>query len=213
MNTAAAPARSREVGICLVSAVHGRIPDILFDQNYLFALRDRDAHAENVLITHFSRPVHSKLRARLRSPELVEDACQETFLRVLTYFRAGKMLDNPAALPGFIHSVCHNVALEFLRAHTRQSQMPENAPEPKDYAPSPEGLMVTAERKGLVARVLEELPERDRQLLRRVFLDEADKDEVCGEFQVDPNYLRVLLHRARGRFRTIALRSMAATEF
>ena len=43
--------------------------------------------------------------------------------------------------------------------------------------------------------------EKDRQLLRRVFLDEEDKDQVCREFQVDRNYLRVLLHRARLRFR------------
>src|ERR1700734_1875292 len=66
-------------------------------------------------ITYFSRSVNRRLRSQLRSPELVEDACQETFLRVLAYFRAGKVLNNPAALPGFIHSVCHNVALEFLR--------------------------------------------------------------------------------------------------
>ena len=183
--------------------------DFAFDQRYLSALRDQDATAENVLLSRFSRPILCKLRAQLRSPELIEDACQETFLRVLTYFRSGKVLDNPAALPGFVHSVCRNVALEFLRSHTRQSQLPEDAPDPPDHAPSPEGRMVTEERKGLVARVLEELPERDRQVLRRIFLDEEDKEIVCAELHVDPAYLRVLLHRARIRFKTIAVKTMA----
>jgi RNA polymerase sigma-70 factor (ECF subfamily) len=181
----------------------------LFDDNYLRALKDRDGEAENHLVSYFSRPVQLKLQARLRSPELVQDARQETFLRVLTYFRSGKTLDNPASLPGFIHTVCHNVALELLRGYTRHDQMPENAPEPVDAAQNPEGLMVTAERKTIVRRLLQELTEKDRELLRRVILEEEDKDVVCREFRVDRSYLRVLLHRARIRFKAALLQSEA----
>ncbi len=173
----------------------------LFDENFLSALRARDPDAENYLVAHFSRPVQAKLRARLRSPELIQDACQETFLRVIRYFGSGKTLDNPSSLPGFVHSVCHNVALEFLRSHTRQNQIPGNAPEVEDASPGPERQFAAGERHDLVGSVLEAMNEKDRQLLRRVFLDEEDKDVVCREFQVDRNYLRVLLHRARNRFR------------
>jgi RNA polymerase sigma-70 factor (ECF subfamily) len=187
----------------LVCSVHRGESPTLFDENYLCALRDRDPDAENYLISHFSRPVQLKLRARLRSPELIQDACQETFLRVLRYFSSGKTLDNPASLPGFVHSVCHNVALELLRSHTRQSQVPENAPDVADSSPGPENQFAAGQRSELVSRVLLEMNEKDRQLLRRVFLDEEDKDAVCREFQVDRNYLRVLLHRARLRFRAV----------
>jgi hypothetical protein len=45
------------------------------------------------------------------------------------------------------------------------------------------------------------LEERDRRLLREVYLKGRDKDEVCREFGVDPEYLRVLLHRVRQTFR------------
>src|SRR5215471_12999098 len=108
----------------------------VFDESYLRALREHDKEAEDYLISRFFLPVKLKLRARLRSPELIQDACQETFLRVLTYFRSGKTLNNPASLPGFVHTVCHNVALELLRAHTRYDQLAENAPEPADFTPS-----------------------------------------------------------------------------
>ena len=54
----------------------------------------------------------------------------------------------------------------------------------------------------LVRRVLDGLAERDRSLLRAVFLEERDKDEVCTELGVDRDYLRVLLHRAKASFRT-----------
>ena len=53
-----------------------------------------------------------------------------------------------------------------------------------------------------VRKILLDLPERDRSLLKAVFLDERDRDEVCREFGVDREYLRVLLHRAKQGFKT-----------
>ena len=194
------PLRTPDVPAVLLSSVNRTVVGV-FDESYLAALRAHNAEVENHLITFFSRPVRLKLRARLRSPELVEDASQETFLRVITYFRSGKTLDKPASLPGFIHSVCHNIALEFLRAHTRQDQLPENHQGPVDPTLDPQNQMVNQERKALVRQLLDKLPDKDRQLLGRVFLDEADKDVVCAEFHVDRSYLRSLLFRARQRFR------------
>lgn len=163
-------------------------------------------------VSCFSRLVRSKLRARLRCPELVEDACQESFLRVLAYFRAGQVLNNPAALPGFIHSVCRNVSLEFLRSHTRHSQLPENALDPIDDAPSPELQTALNERRQLLSQVLVQLSERDQRLLRRIFLDEEDNDVVCNELHINPANLRCVLHRARTRFKAIAFQTMTAPE-
>jgi RNA polymerase sigma-70 factor (ECF subfamily) len=192
----------------LVSSVH-REAKRLFDEDYLRALRERRADAENYLISYFSRPIKLKLRARLRSPELIEDVSQETFLRVLTHFRSGKTLKDPGSLPGFVHGVCNIVALEFLRKHTRQDQIPESVQEPADSRLSPESRMVTEERKELVRRVLSELSEKDRQLLKRVFLEEEDKNSVCDQLHVDRGYLRVLLFRARRRFKVVLDRGNA----
>jgi RNA polymerase sigma-70 factor, ECF subfamily len=187
----------------LLCSIQRDVTEPLFDENYLQALARRDADAENFLVAHFSRPVQLKLRHGLRSVELAQDAHQETFLRVLRYFHQGKTLENPASLPGFVFSVCRNVSLEFLRSHTRHSQMPENGPETMDPGRGPEAQAVTEERRKMVAQVLSEMPEKDRILLRRVCLDEEDKDTVCREYDVDRNYLRVLLHRARNRFRAV----------
>ena len=62
---------------------------------------------------------------------------------------------------------------------------------------------MTHERKRIIEKALRELPERDRELIKQVFLDERDKDDVCREFKVDREYLRVLLHRAKARFRIV----------
>jgi RNA polymerase sigma factor (sigma-70 family) len=190
----------------LLSSVNRTVTG-LFDESYLAALRAENPDVQNHLISCFSTPVRIKLRARLRSPELVDDAFQETFLRIFSYFRAGKTLNNPASLPGFVHGMSHNIALEFLRAHTRQDQLPEHHQGPVDSSLDPQRQMVTEERKAMVRRLLKELPEKDGRLLQRVFLDEEDKDTVCREFHVDRGYLRMLLFRARQRFRIAVKRA------
>jgi RNA polymerase sigma-70 factor, ECF subfamily len=113
----------------------------LFDENYLQALARRDPEAEGFLVAHFSRPIQMKLRVRLRSNDLVQDAQQETFLRILRYFNSGKTLDNPAALPGFVYTVCHNVALEFQRSGMRHLDL-ETAPKTVDAAQDRELLLL-----------------------------------------------------------------------
>ena len=54
-------------------------------------------------------------------------------------------------------------------------------------------------------KVLDRLPEKDRRLLHDVFLEEKSKDEICREFGVDRDYLRVLLHRAKQSFKAYYL--------
>jgi RNA polymerase sigma-70 factor (ECF subfamily) len=66
------------------------------------------------------------------------------------------------------------------------------------------------EMEDKVRHILEELPEKDRRILKEVFLEERDKDHVCRDFGIDRNYLRVLLHRAKRAFKTVYTKRMAA---
>ncbi len=174
-----------------------------FDEKYLQALRNRDPQVEDHLISVFGRKLRSRLRMRLRSPETVEDATQETLLRILTYFRAGKTLRRACTLPGFVNAICTNVSLEMLRAAGRDSQMPETIPHPVDSHANPEHNAFAEEQKRMVERALGHLPEKDHRLLRRVFLEEADKDQVCDEFKTNRDHLRVLLYRATARLKAV----------
>jgi RNA polymerase sigma-70 factor (ECF subfamily) len=61
-------------------------------------------------------------------------------------------------------------------------------------------LVADEEREGVRAALMD-LPEKERLLLKWVFFDERDKDDICRELQIDRGYLRVLVHRAKSRFR------------
>ncbi len=152
----------------------------------------------------------AKLRSRLRSAEAAEDARQETLMRVLTSIRRERGLRNPERLGAYVHGICNNVLLEAYRAQKRHMQSGEDAPDQVDWRPDPESEFVSAERRRLVRSVLEELKPKDRDLLRAVFLEEREKETVCREMGIDAAYLRVLLHRARLRFKSILMEKGAA---
>ena len=106
----------------------------------------------------------------------------------------------------FVNSVCNNVLFEVYRAQARTTEALEDRASEDTAADT---TMVEEEERVQVRSVLSELPEKDRKLLRWLFFEERDKGEVCRVLQVDREYLRVLVHRAKQRFRTDYLRRVA----
>ncbi len=122
-------------------------------------------------------------------------------MRVLTTLKQRGGLERAETLGAFVNSVCNNVLFETYRSQTRTTALDEDAPEPADAAASAESDLMVAEDRTRIRRGLEALPAREQDLLRWLFLEERDKDEVCRELKIDRAYLRVLLFRAKARLR------------
>lgn len=170
----------------------------------------RDPATEQHFSSYFGPLLTAKLRSRLRSLEAAEDARQETLMRVVTNIRKQQGLDHPERLGAYVNATCNNVLLETYRSRKRHASTGEDPPEQVDWRPNPESQFVTSERREMVREVLEELNPKDRDLLRAVFLEERDKSEVCEQIGVEGDYLRVLLHRARARFKQVLLKKHSA---
>ncbi len=173
-----------------------------FDHEYLRRLAEGDPLTADHFSTYFGELLSIKLRTRLRSPALAEDVRQETLLRVLDTVRNKGGIDQPERFGAFVNAVANNVMLELLRADRRHEPMEEGA-DPQDRSVDMDAPLVTEERKRHVETVLREMPEKDREILRMLFLEERSREEVCRRYQVDGDYLRVLLHRAKWRFRSL----------
>ena len=161
-------------------------------------------------MAYFSELIQLKLRSRVHSPQAIEDIRQETFTRVFVALRGGK-LRQPDRLGAFVNSMCNNVLLEHYRSSSRDSSLEDE--EQKDFPAVTVDVLgaIAAQQMGeKVHEILEEMSEKDRRLLREVFLEERDKDEVCRDFGVDRDYLRVLLHRAKHSFKSLYLKNIAA---
>lgn len=178
-----------------------------FDEAYVERLRSGDFRTQDHFVTYFSELIQLKLRSRLRTPEAIEDVRQETFARVFDSLRRAGAIRQPERLGAFVNSICNNVLLEHYRSKSR-----DNADEPDPDLPDPVtdvlGIVASRQMQEKVRQILGDLSERDQRLIKAIFLDERDKDEVCQEFGVDRDYLRVLVHRAKQSFKSSYLKNI-----
>jgi len=185
-----------------------------FDEAYVERLRAGDFRTQEHFRVYFTALAQVKLRSRLQSPEAIEDVRQETFARFYVALREGKIV-HPGRLGSFVNSICNNVLLEHYRTTARHGSLDDDDERKEFPSPvlDPLARLTAHEIQRKVGEILDQLPERDRRLLREVFLEERDKDEVCRDFGVDREYLRVLLHRAKQSFKSSYLKNNDAPEF
>ena len=174
-----------------------------FDKAYVERLRDGDPPTEHHFVAYFEHLLRIKLRARMLANDKVEDLRQETFIRVIVALRREGGVRQPERFGAFVNSICNNVLLEYYRTSARNQPMENSHLEIPDKVLDLEGMLVTKQSSERVRRILDGMPRRDRDLLRAIFLEEKDKDVVCREFGVDRDYLRVLLHRAKDKFKVL----------
>jgi RNA polymerase sigma-70 factor (ECF subfamily) len=172
-----------------------------FTSEYVQRLADGDREVERHFAAYFDELLLIKLRRSLRCFHAIEDVRQETLVRVFKVLRSRGGLVNPEKLGAFVNGVCNNVLAEHYRATSRFSALPQPGVEAQTPEPDPEEGLVSEERKRSVRQILDKLPAKDRRILHLMFIEEREKDEVCRICRVNRNYLRVLLHRAKNRFR------------
>lgn len=180
-----------------------------FDASYVANLCAGERQTQEHFVAYFSALLEIKLRSRLRSPHAAEDVRQETFARVFAVLRRDGGLRQPERLGAFVNTVCNNVLFEQYREGGRGESLDDEArPEPAAAGADAMEMASSRELARKVREILLKLPERDRALLKAIFLDEHDREEVCRRFGVDREYLRVLLHRAKQGFKEEYIRRM-----
>ena len=128
---------------------------------------------------------------------------------MLRSIRKGPGVQRPECLGAYVNTICNNVVLEYFRDKTKAGQWGDHALEPRDPGAGIESELLAEESRRQVRALIDEMPAKDRILIRAVFLDERDKDLVCREQGVGRDYLRVLLHRAKKRLRQLLAEAQA----
>jgi len=174
-----------------------------FNAGYVVSLCAGDPQVQEHFVGYFTELLQLKLRSRLQSTQAIEDVRQETFARVLSVLRKDGGLRQPERLGAFVNMVCNHVLFEHYRSASRSESLDvEGRPELAAKGADALEMAAAGQIKDKVREILLDLDPRDRTLLHAVFIDERDRDEVCREFGVDRDYLRVMLHRAKQEFKT-----------
>ena len=173
-----------------------------FDSSYLERLRLGDEATQEHFVRYFGELIQLKLRSRLRSPQAIEDVRQETFARTLALLRSPGGIRQVERLGSLVNSICNNVLFEQYRSEGRADPLEdETAAALTAHAADALSTMISGETRTKVRSVLKTLNQRDQSVLKAIFLEEQDKDDVCKQMGVTRDYVRVLLHRAKNSFR------------
>jgi RNA polymerase sigma-70 factor (ECF subfamily) len=153
-------------------------------------------------------PSIDRLRLKLRYKVLyhvghncpdVDDLVQETLIR---FIRAEQRhsIRNTEEIGAFLNGVCRNVILEYRRRVKREPMLDPDMPI-KDEGIRPEADVL--EMRDAIDHGLAELAERDRLILRALYLEGKEKDDICREWGMTDPQFRVVLFRAKERFRRV----------
>jgi RNA polymerase sigma-70 factor (ECF subfamily) len=163
-----------------------------------------DNQAEAEMVERYSRGLRFLLRRKTRKPELAQDLLQETWAIALVKIRGGG-LDDPGRLAGYLCGIANNLAQSERRRVNRQrtSINTEIVNLIPDESSSPFRNVSRAEVCKHVHGVLEELnKERDREILKRFYVQDEDKESICSYLDVDSTHFNRVLFRARQRLKS-----------
>jgi len=172
-----------------------------FDADYIRRLVSGDPAVKDHFASYFGELIEIKLRGKVRSRDELGDIKQETLLRVLESVRKKNGVEHPERFGAYVNAVCNNVLFETYRSEKRNQPLGEEQERIRDMRIDLDARLVNQDNQRIVREILSKLSNLDRDLLRAVFLEQLDRKEICARFHVDGSHLRVMLHRAKERFR------------
>lgn len=169
----------------------------------------RDRKAFDALFRRYAPRLRVRLQRIVQDPVAVEDLLQEAFFRVWT--RAdGYQSRGPVA--AWLYRIAANVALNHLRTARRRRELPLEQPVVDDSEeekatlssriaesamPGPEAQFEQAELRREVERLIRELPESKRDVLRLVHGQELSVEETAAALGVPAGTVKSRLFYGR----------------
>jgi RNA polymerase sigma-70 factor (ECF subfamily) len=184
------------------SAPQATAPEAVF----LARLRAGDEAAYEELVRNETRHLLAVARRLLRNDEDAQDAVQQAFLSA---FRALPAFNGHSRLTTWLHRIVTNAALMKLRTRGRQ---PEDSIEDllpafiedghhveqfSEWSLPADAKMLRHETRVRVRAAIERLPCSYRTVLLLRDIEELSTDEAADALGVNPNVVKIRLHRAR----------------
>ena len=173
--------------------------------NLVTLVKQGDRTAETEMVERYSRGLRFLLRRKTRDTTLTEDFLQETWAIALVKIRDNG-LDNPERLAGYLCGIANNLVLGEKRRVNRQrtavnSEIVALIP---DESSNPYRHASRAEVCNQIRDLLNDLKtERDREILKRFYVREEDKESICKRLDISGVHFNRVLYRARQRLKSI----------
>jgi RNA polymerase sigma-70 factor, ECF subfamily len=160
------------------------------DSDLLVRVADRDRVAFEILYRRYVRSVFGLALRRLRDRQRAEDAVQETFTAV--WRSAASYRPERGAAAPWLYAVARNAITDRMRARTEPAA---EAPDRASTEPGPADRAESAFVSWRVHRALEELPDKEREVVELAYWSGLSQSEVA-------DYLHIPLGTVKTRTRS-----------
>lgn len=180
-----------------------RVQEAADEQPLIAAAREGDAAAFAALLERHQQMAFRVAYLLLRDSDGAQDVTQDAFLRA--HRALGTFRDGEPFRPWLLRIVS-NLAKNELRARARRARLRERVarwlPSQQDgERDDPFALVVSADRREAVRRLLEEASEADREILLMRYVADLSEAEMADLLDVAPGTVKSRLSRARARLR------------
>jgi RNA polymerase sigma-70 factor, ECF subfamily len=163
-----------------------------------------DPQAVGAVIAIIRPMVVRYCRARLgrvdRSSVSADDVAQEVCLAVLTALPGYRVQGRPFL--AFVYGIASHKVIDAHRAATRNRSEPvADVPDAVEVADGPEQRALRVELSGEMARLLDTLPDKQREILVLRVVVGLSAEETAEAVGSTPGAVRVAQHRALARLR------------
>ena len=174
-------------------------------------IHDGDPAAMEELYGIFGKGIRYFLLRNLGADEL-DDKVHDCFVIVAQAIQNGELRD-PARLMGFVRTVVkRQIAATIEAAVTRrrtQVDYQDTLFTLTDWKDDPERTLLNRQRAEIARRVMQGISRRDREILRRFYVEEQPQEKICEEMGLSYNQFRLLKSRAKARFGELGKRVAA----
>jgi len=172
-------------------------------------IRNGENAAMEELYLVFAKGIRYYLCRQL-GPQELDDKVHDTFLIVVQAIQRGDVRE-PERLMGFIRTIVRRQVAAYIdqMVHSRREELDlELGARIADRRRNPEQNVVVRQRAAIMAKVLEELPDRDREILIRFYLREEPLEQICQEMELTETQFRLFKSRAKARFGEIGKKKL-----
>lgn len=163
----------------------------LSDSELIRAYRGGDEQAFEILLTRHQERVYTKINFIVRDSELANDLFQDTFIKVIRLLKEGKYVEEGKFLP-WILRIAHNMSIDHFRRN-KKMRMVRSRDDVDVFAKIDTGeahvedLLVEGQIHSDVRRIIDELPEDQREVVRMRMYDKLSFKEIAETTGVSIN--------------------------
>jgi len=164
-------------------------------------LQAGDAAAMAELYQVFAKGIRFYL-CRQVGPQELDDRVHDAFLVVVQSIQRGELRD-PRRLMGFVRTVVRRmVAAQIDREiqNRKESLEIDHGERIADQRANPENSVILRQKINLIREILAEMPDKDREILDRFYVQEQLPERICSDMQLSITQFRLLKSRAKARF-------------